>query len=123
MKRYLRILVRWYHKAMQLAPLTREVQHRNVVRFVGACTKAPHLCIVTGTQPSTRSPFLLSSFIIGYQLVHWYEGMSQFKLKVSKGLEGCQKGLGIKLVELGKVAEAALGGGELSLCFSDSSGF
>ncbi|KAL6962400.1 non-specific serine,threonine protein kinase, partial [Sarracenia purpurea var. burkii] len=28
--------------------ILREVQHRNVVRFVGACTKSPHLCIVTG---------------------------------------------------------------------------
>ncbi|CAL5411232.1 unnamed protein product [Camellia sinensis] len=32
--------------AQEVAVL-REVQHRNVVRFVGACTKAPHLCIVT----------------------------------------------------------------------------
>ncbi|XP_074371272.1 serine/threonine-protein kinase STY8-like isoform X2 [Apium graveolens] len=27
--------------------ILREVQHRNVVRFIGACTKSPHLCIVT----------------------------------------------------------------------------
>lgn len=26
----------------------REVRHKNVVRFIGACTKAPHLCIITG---------------------------------------------------------------------------
>ncbi|KAI3686071.1 hypothetical protein L1987_79741 [Smallanthus sonchifolius] len=27
--------------------ILREVQHRNVVRFIGACTKQPHLCIIT----------------------------------------------------------------------------
>ncbi|XP_019708410.1 serine/threonine-protein kinase STY46 isoform X2 [Elaeis guineensis] len=27
--------------------ILREVQHRNVVRFIGACTKPPQLCIVT----------------------------------------------------------------------------
>uniref|UniRef100_A0A6N2LUP3 non-specific serine/threonine protein kinase n=1 Tax=Salix viminalis TaxID=40686 RepID=A0A6N2LUP3_SALVM len=27
--------------------ILREVQHRNVVRFIGACTESPHLCIVT----------------------------------------------------------------------------
>lgn len=26
----------------------REVQHINVVRFIGACTKPPDFCIVTG---------------------------------------------------------------------------
>ncbi|KAK9080772.1 hypothetical protein SSX86_000530 [Deinandra increscens subsp. villosa] len=27
--------------------ILREIQHRNVVRFIGACTKQPNLCIVT----------------------------------------------------------------------------
>ncbi|KAK1404020.1 Serine/threonine-protein kinase STY46 [Heracleum sosnowskyi] len=31
--------------------ILREVQHRNVVRFIGACTKSPHLCIVTEFMP------------------------------------------------------------------------
>ncbi|GAB2270588.1 Serine/threonine-protein kinase sty46 [Dionaea muscipula] len=31
----------------QEVAILREVQHENVVRFVGACTKAPHFCIVT----------------------------------------------------------------------------
>ena len=25
----------------------RKVQHKNVVQFIGACTKPPNLCIVT----------------------------------------------------------------------------
>lgn len=28
--------------------LSREVQHTNVVRFIGACTKPPQFCIITG---------------------------------------------------------------------------
>ncbi|CAK7346801.1 unnamed protein product [Dovyalis caffra] len=31
----------------QEVAILREVQHRNVVRFIGACTQSPHLCIVT----------------------------------------------------------------------------
>ncbi|KAF2291227.1 hypothetical protein GH714_020746 [Hevea brasiliensis] len=30
--------------------ILRQVQHRNAVRFIGACTHSPHLCIVTGRQ-------------------------------------------------------------------------
>jgi hypothetical protein len=28
--------------------LFREVHHANVVRFIGACTKPPQFCIITG---------------------------------------------------------------------------
>ncbi|XP_061969352.1 serine/threonine-protein kinase STY46-like isoform X2 [Populus nigra] len=35
----------------QEVAILREVQHRNVVRFIGACTKSPHLCIVTEFMP------------------------------------------------------------------------
>nr|XP_043640007.1 serine/threonine-protein kinase STY46-like [Erigeron canadensis] len=31
--------------------ILREVQHRNVVRFIGASTKQPHLCIITEYMP------------------------------------------------------------------------
>ncbi|KAK8572213.1 hypothetical protein V6N13_047826 [Hibiscus sabdariffa] len=31
--------------------ILREVQHKNVVRFIGACTKSPHLSIVTEYMP------------------------------------------------------------------------
>eukprot|EP00261_Vitis_vinifera_P031002 XP_019072245.1 PREDICTED: serine/threonine-protein kinase STY8 isoform X2 [Vitis vinifera] len=35
----------------QEVAILREVQHRNVVRFIGACTRSPHLCIVTEYMP------------------------------------------------------------------------
>ncbi|XP_038696806.1 serine/threonine-protein kinase STY46-like isoform X2 [Tripterygium wilfordii] len=35
----------------QEVAILREVHHRNVVRFIGACTKFPHLCIVTEYMP------------------------------------------------------------------------
>ncbi|XP_015865793.2 serine/threonine-protein kinase STY46 [Ziziphus jujuba] len=35
----------------QEVAILREVQHKNVVRFVGACTQSPHLCIVTEYMP------------------------------------------------------------------------
>jgi serine/threonine protein kinase len=28
--------------------IMRKVRHKNVVQFIGACTKPPRLCIVTG---------------------------------------------------------------------------
>ncbi|XP_040995882.1 serine/threonine-protein kinase STY46-like isoform X2 [Juglans microcarpa x Juglans regia] len=35
----------------QEVAILREVRHKNVVRFIGACTKPPHLCIVTEYMP------------------------------------------------------------------------
>ncbi|KAK9270111.1 hypothetical protein L1049_025685 [Liquidambar formosana] len=35
----------------QEVAILREVHHRNVVSFIGACTKSPHLCIVTEYMP------------------------------------------------------------------------
>ncbi|EXC19913.1 Serine/threonine-protein kinase HT1 [Morus notabilis] len=35
----------------QEVAILREVRHKNVVRFIGACTRLPHLCIVTEYMP------------------------------------------------------------------------
>ncbi|KAL5843785.1 hypothetical protein ACOSQ4_009743 [Xanthoceras sorbifolium] len=35
----------------QEVAILREVHHRNIVRFIGACMKSPHLCIVTEYMP------------------------------------------------------------------------
>ncbi|KAK7391274.1 hypothetical protein VNO78_19688 [Psophocarpus tetragonolobus] len=35
----------------QEVEILRQVHHKNVVRFIGACTKCPHLCIVTEYMP------------------------------------------------------------------------
>lgn len=42
----------------------REVQHRNVVRFIGACTKSPHLCIVTGMASEGKLYSLLCPYAV-----------------------------------------------------------
>ncbi|KOM35895.1 hypothetical protein LR48_Vigan02g204500 [Vigna angularis] len=35
----------------QEVAILRQVQHKNVVRFIGACTKCPNFCIVTESHP------------------------------------------------------------------------
>ncbi|KAG4910598.1 hypothetical protein JHK87_056714 [Glycine soja] len=35
----------------QEVAILRQVHHKNVVRFIGACTKCPHLCIITEYMP------------------------------------------------------------------------
>lgn len=35
-----------YQEFLQEVAIMRKVRHRNVVQFIGACTKKPHLCIV-----------------------------------------------------------------------------
>ncbi|KAK8985195.1 hypothetical protein V6N11_068462 [Hibiscus sabdariffa] len=38
--------------------IMRKVRHKNVVQFIGACTKSPNLCIVTGSLITYNSPFV-----------------------------------------------------------------
>jgi hypothetical protein len=45
----------------------RKVRHKNVVQFIGACTKPPILCIVTGAQ---TNDFVL--FPLYYFTSSWY---------------------------------------------------
>ncbi|KAI3689383.1 hypothetical protein L2E82_47339 [Cichorium intybus] len=39
------------HEFSHEVAILREVRHRNVVRFIGACTKQPNLCIITEYMP------------------------------------------------------------------------
>jgi hypothetical protein len=41
----------------------RKVRHKNVVQFIGACTKPPNLCIVTGIVEE-NGRFKLSIFLL-----------------------------------------------------------
>ena len=36
-------------RCMMVFCINRKIRHKNVVQFIGACTRPPHLCIVTGT--------------------------------------------------------------------------
>jgi hypothetical protein len=42
----------------------RKVRHKNVVQFIGACTKPPNLCIVTGMKPENSSTASFCLFIL-----------------------------------------------------------
>ncbi|CAL5340442.1 unnamed protein product [Camellia sinensis] len=68
--------------AQEVAVL-REVQHRNVVRFVGACTKAPHLCIVTEYMPGGS----LYEYIHKNHIVLNLPQLLQFAIDVCSGME------------------------------------
>lgn len=63
--------------------ILRKVKHENVVRFIGACTKPPHLCIVT--------EFLSGGSL--YDYLHSQEGtlrlptLVKYAIDVSKGME------------------------------------
>jgi len=41
----------------------RKVRHKNVVQFIGVCTKPPNLCIVTG-MAEENVPFKNSIFLL-----------------------------------------------------------
>ncbi|GMP46461.1 hypothetical protein CsSME_00014612 [Camellia sinensis var. sinensis] len=67
----------------QEVAILREVQHRNVVRFVGACTKAPHLCIVTEYMPGGS----LYEYIHKNHIVLNLPQLLQFAIDVCSGME------------------------------------
>ncbi|CAL5384477.1 unnamed protein product [Camellia sinensis] len=67
----------------QEVAILREVQHSNVVRFVGACTKAPHLCIVTEYMPGGS----LYEYIHKNHIVLNLPQLLQFAIDVCSGME------------------------------------
>ncbi|XP_019053787.1 PREDICTED: serine/threonine-protein kinase STY46-like [Nelumbo nucifera] len=63
--------------------ILREVQHRNVVRFIGACTKRPELCIVTEFMPGGS----LYDFLHKHHNVLELSQLLKFAVDVCKGME------------------------------------
>lgn len=63
--------------------ILREVQHENVVRFIGACTKLPELCIVTEYMPGGS----LYDFLHKYHNVLELSLLLKFAVDVCKGME------------------------------------
>ncbi|KAK6118795.1 hypothetical protein DH2020_047486 [Rehmannia glutinosa] len=60
-----------------------QVQHENVVRFIGACTKLPHLCIVTEYMPGGS----LYDYLHKNHLVLKLPQLLKFAIDVCKGME------------------------------------
>ncbi|KAA8546549.1 hypothetical protein F0562_002712 [Nyssa sinensis] len=67
----------------QEVAILREVQHKNVVRFVGACTKPPHLCIVTEYMPGG----CLYEYLHKNHIVLKLPQLLKFAIDVCKGME------------------------------------
>lgn len=62
--------------------ILREVQHRNVVRFIGACTRPPDFCIVTEYMPGGS----LYSFLHKQDQALELSVLLKFALDVCKGM-------------------------------------
>ncbi|MCL7039707.1 hypothetical protein MKW94_005497, partial [Papaver nudicaule] len=60
-----------------------EVQHKNVVRFIGACTKFPNLCIVTEYMPGGS----LYDFLHKHHNVLGLSLLLEFAIDICKGME------------------------------------
>lgn len=67
----------------QEVAILRQVQHENVVCFIGACTKLPHLCIVTEYMPRGSLYEYLHKNHLGLKLPQ----LLKFAIDVCKGME------------------------------------
>ncbi|XP_010680490.1 serine/threonine-protein kinase STY46 isoform X2 [Beta vulgaris subsp. vulgaris] len=67
----------------QEVAILREVQHENVVRFIGACTKSPDLCIVTEYMPGGS----LYNYLHKNKRALKVSELLKFAIDVSKGME------------------------------------
>ncbi|KAJ6954116.1 hypothetical protein NC652_005755 [Populus alba x Populus x berolinensis] len=67
----------------QEVAILREVQHRNVVCFIGACTKSPHLCIVTEFMPGGN----LYDYLHKNHSILELPQLLKFVIDVCKGME------------------------------------
>ncbi|GAV72658.1 ACT domain-containing protein/Pkinase_Tyr domain-containing protein [Cephalotus follicularis] len=67
----------------QEVAILREVRHENVVRFIGACTKSPNLCIVTEYMPGGS----LYDYLHKNANVLKLSQLLKFAIDVSKGME------------------------------------
>ncbi|XP_015073893.1 serine/threonine-protein kinase STY46-like [Solanum pennellii] len=68
--------------AQEIAIL-KQVQHRNVVRFIGACTNSPHLCIITEFMPGGS----LYEYLHKNHVVLKLSQLLSFAIDVCKGME------------------------------------
>ncbi|XP_022141400.1 serine/threonine-protein kinase STY8-like [Momordica charantia] len=67
----------------QEVEILRKVQHKNVVRFIGACTKSPHLCIVTEYMPGGS----LYDYLHKNHCVLKLSQLLKFAIDVCEGME------------------------------------
>ncbi|XP_061341997.1 serine/threonine-protein kinase STY46-like [Gastrolobium bilobum] len=67
----------------QEVAILRQVHHKNVVRFIGACTKCPHLCIVTEYMPGGS----LYDYLHKNHNVLELSQLLKFAIDVCKGME------------------------------------
>lgn len=67
----------------QEVAILREVQHRNVVRFIGACTKSPHLSIITEYMPGGS----LYEYLHKNRIILELPQLVKFAIDVCKGME------------------------------------